>query len=217
MLLITGAGSGLGLELCRVWLRRGARVVGAARGRAEALRRLATHSGGRLTFLSLDVASAESLRALPAALRRVPPVDLLIHHASMRQIISLDRLSADRGPPLGLQLLPALHVTYAALPHLAPGARVICLTTPLRSAGEFGSLGAPPRVSPAALRLSLQALAADLAAKAGLLALFYPGPAREARRGERLEWVIRSIDGLLLGPAQEGEGPRPLVLRRSLS
>lgn len=225
--LITGAGSGLGLGLCRLWLHRGADVLATVRD-VQASRRLlaplARRTGGRLRLLPLDVASGASLQALGERLRRGGRrIDLLINHASVRQILSLDRLELRRDGRAGLgraarlrvgfEMLATLRVAYAVMDLLTPGAQVICLTTPPRSASEFGSLQTPPRLSPAALLRSLTALSRDLAGRRSLLALLYPGPeAGPAAPEERLAWTAAVLDELRgLPPPQPA---RPLLFER---
>src|SRR5438128_232092 len=80
--LVTGASRGLGAALLSELARRGARVVGVARGRA-ALERAVAGAGGEVHALPGDVADPAAATALAgAAAALVGPIDILIHNAS---------------------------------------------------------------------------------------------------------------------------------------
>jgi NAD(P)-dependent dehydrogenase (short-subunit alcohol dehydrogenase family) len=69
LFLVTGASSGIGLETARSLAAHGANVVGAVRDIAKAelatasVREAATHGGGSLELIELDLASLQSVRA----------------------------------------------------------------------------------------------------------------------------------------------------------
>ncbi len=224
--LITGAAGALGVELVRLWLRRGVQVVATRRpppGPADEgpLGRLAAHAGGRLRLLPLDVAADESLRALAAALLaapRAPSIDLWINLASVCQRIGLDRLPAppwDRAVPLGFEVLAALRLGYVLMPCLGERALCACLVALPGAAGEPGSLGLAPRVSPGALVRALRSLAQDLDRRGARLALLHPGPHRPP--GQALSWISDQIDDLMApaGPTPAGEeGGGEVIVKR---
>src|SRR6478672_5001137 len=83
--VVTGASRGLGAALAAELARRGARVLGVARGR-EALERTVADiraSGGEAHAFAADVGDAHAKHAIAAvAAELVGPVDLLIHCAS---------------------------------------------------------------------------------------------------------------------------------------
>lgn len=209
--LVLGAGAGLGLELVRHYLRRGAVVLATARVRPppEALARLAAHAGGRLLLAHVDVASDTSLQALAGRLRQQDaprPVDLLINLTGVRQISTLDRLAPPVPPLPAHEALATLRVGYAVLDRLAERALVLCVSGPegAPEMGRFPPSGAP-RTSPAALARALHALAADLSGRHATLALLSLG---HARPEHRLRIVTHAIDELR-EPAPAPAPPRP--------
>ncbi len=252
--LITGAGSGLGQGLARHFAGQGAQVLTATRlpaspsalstgasalSAGSAVRSTVPSAGSMgvgLTYLgpgpfslSLDVASDTSLLLLSQRLRSSDlSIDLFINLANVRQIVGLDRLdltkTARRGPPLSFEILALLRVAYAILDRLAEGVRVICVATSPETAGDFGSLSQPPRVSPSGLHAGLRALAAELLSRRGLVAVIYPdlGQAPNAHENpgapqapgivERLAWIAATVEQLCL--ATPPVPPRPLYIGR---
>ena len=83
IVLITGASSGFGEEMARVFVRNGHRVIAAAR-RAERLSTLKNELGEALYPLTLDVTQSETI---PTALASLPPawqtIDVLINNAGL--------------------------------------------------------------------------------------------------------------------------------------
>ena len=83
IVLITGASSGFGEEMARVFVRNGHRVIAAAR-RAERLSTLKNELGEALYPLTLDVTQSETIST---ALASLPPawqtIDVLINNAGL--------------------------------------------------------------------------------------------------------------------------------------
>src|SRR5690348_14869623 len=84
--LVTGATSGLGRSVARVWAEQGARVL--ATGRREelgvALEKEVRDAGGELTFLRLDVSRAEDCEAsVAAAVDTYGRLDVLVNNAGI--------------------------------------------------------------------------------------------------------------------------------------
>jgi NAD(P)-dependent dehydrogenase (short-subunit alcohol dehydrogenase family) len=84
--VVTGAGSGLGLVVARELAKRGARVVMAARDVAKAGRHreglLAEHPAATVDVLPLDLLDPQSVRAFAAAVT-AEPVDALLNVAGV--------------------------------------------------------------------------------------------------------------------------------------
>ena len=82
-MLVTGATSGIGLEITRVLALRGARVIGTARSFEDGR---ATHAAlsGRIDTVALDLADFDSVRACAARVRDLAPtLDALVCNAGI--------------------------------------------------------------------------------------------------------------------------------------
>src|SRR4051794_23855002 len=130
--IITGASRGLGLELARALAARGWRLVVDARAAADpraAAADLAPHAD--VTALPGDVADPEHRRALVAAAG--PRLDALINNASVLGPSPMPPLA--EAPPealagvLAVNAVAPLALVREALPVLAPGARVVNVTS----------------------------------------------------------------------------------------
>ena len=96
VVVVTGAGSGMGREITLELVRRGA-TVAAVDFRAETLKEtvaLATKLGGAVTPFALDVSDLAKVAALPALVAKaVGPADGLINNAGIIQpFVHVDKL-----------------------------------------------------------------------------------------------------------------------------
>ena len=66
--MVVGASRGLGLAMAKEWCGRGARVIATARGHAAALQALLRHHPAGLEIETVDIAKADSVKALRARL-----------------------------------------------------------------------------------------------------------------------------------------------------
>ena len=224
--VVTGANRGLGLELSRQLLAGGDEVVATARQpkRADALHKLASTSGGRLTVVRLDVGDPDEVGA--AALHigeRFDAVDLLFNNAGIWTAPGeTDRASsgalADLRPEPVLEVLrinavAPLLVTQALAPRLARAGRatVVNLTSGLGSiegATARGNLAYA--MSKAALNMLTRQLAAELAGQGVVVVAMSPGWVATDMGGrsaplepaESVHGILNVVDALT--PAQSG-------------
>jgi NAD(P)-dependent dehydrogenase (short-subunit alcohol dehydrogenase family) len=160
--IITGASRGLGLELARALASRGWRLVLDARG-ADALEAARAELAAATEVVALpgDVADEAHRRALVAAAGA--PIDALVNNASTlgpspRPDLA-DLAIGDLELILRVNALAPLRLVQLALPALAPGARIVNVTSdaavePYAGWGGYG-----------AAKASLEQLTAILAAE----------------------------------------------------
>lgn len=192
---VTGAASGLGLELCRELLARGWRVAMYSRDAGQlALARLALGAPDRTLALAGDVTdAARVLAAVEEARSAWGPLDLAIANAGLRGATWADSLDAEHAMEL-------MRTNYAGMLHLLQAVLPDMLQ---RRAGRFAAIA-----SLAGLR-SLPGGAAYGASKAAIQVFLDSLRVETEARGVQLvtvnPWFIRT--------AGKDDGvPRPLVV-----
>lgn len=123
VVVVTGAGSGMGREIALELARRGA-IVAAVDMRAESLaetKTLVTEVGGTISVHTLDITDAKAVSALPAAVVKAHgAVDGLVNNAGIIQpfvvINELDMTDAER--VMNVNFYGPLRMVKAFLPHL---------------------------------------------------------------------------------------------------
>ena len=171
--LITGAGSGLGLALAATLVARGSTVLGLVR-RPESATALLAATADRAIAIQGDVTEPAVEDAIAAALaRHRKPLDLLVNNAGA---MAVGNTLSDLDPAEIVRLIDlhcngALRCTRAALPalRLAERAMVVNVSSRLASlarvsAGEFDALriSYAMRISKAALNMATVCLAREL-------------------------------------------------------
>ena len=120
--VITGAGSGIGLEIARTFVREGARVAvtdldaGAA---SQAVAQLSA-SGGQAIAITMDVTREEQVDSgIARVVAALGGIDILVCNAGIQVISPLEALSlADWQRVLAVHLDGAFLATRAALRHM---------------------------------------------------------------------------------------------------
>lgn len=226
--VITGANRGIGLEFALRYLERGWQVHALNRGGTDALAE--AEADGRLWIHRGDLSVIEDLRRMARAVREaiVSPagpdnrgIDLLIHNAG---IMGTERKRPDGLPRQGLEdfdreewravldinLLAGVELMVSLRAQLAPGARIVMITSEMASnAGNDYGGWAAYRASKAAVNSVVKTFSMELADEAIIVAL-HPGWVRTALGGPNAPLdvetsvadMIRVIDDL--GPGQSG-------------
>jgi short-subunit dehydrogenase len=180
VVVVTGAGSGIGRELALELLARGASVAGVDLREAglEETERRAGARDARWARFALDITDRAAVAALPDHVKtRFGQVDGLINCAGIIQpfvrLVSLDDATIDR--VMQVNFYGTLHMTRAFLPHLLmrPSAHVVNVS----SMGGF--LPVPGQTlygaSKAAVKLLTEGLHAELAGTPVRVTIVFPG------------------------------------------
>lgn len=213
-IIISGANRGIGLELTRLFLQAGKRVVAGCRkpDKAEALRKL----GGKLEVVQLDVGDGASVAAFARHLAD-QAVDVLINNAGVwggpKQGIA-DMDYAEWSRTLEINTVAPFRMAAALLPNLKLGTRPRIVTVSSQM-GAFNLKGMGVgsyayRSSKAAVSKVMQVLAEELAADGIIVCPVHPGWVRTDMGGAHAEisaeesagGLFTLIEGLTL--AQSG-------------
>lgn len=169
--LVTGANRGIGLELCRLFRRRGDEVIAVCRNRSADLDVLDVR-----VVDGIDVTCIESLEALVGRLKG-NSLDILVNNAGiLNRDVLVDYKPEDIERQFRVNALGPLQTTRALLPLLASGSRVAIITSRMGSI-EDNTSGAyyGYRMSKAAVNMAGKCLAIDLHERGIAVALLHPG------------------------------------------
>ncbi|NKJ09882.1 SDR family oxidoreductase [Rhizobium sp. SG741] len=116
---ITGASSGLGLEMTQQLLSQGHKVVATIR-RAGALTKLAQEYGDRLDIVQLDLAEPESIAStVNGAFQRHDRIDVIVSNAGYGLFGAAEELTNEEiGRQIATNLAGSIHLIRAVLPLL---------------------------------------------------------------------------------------------------
>jgi NAD(P)-dependent dehydrogenase (short-subunit alcohol dehydrogenase family) len=177
--LVTGANRGIGLEIARILLERGDRVVACVRESSPELRALADkhHGDGGLRIVEgIDVSDDEVVPALRRELAD-ESFDVLVLNAGILEPqgpMDLGLASIER--QLQVNAIGPLRVVAALGEGLASGAKIALVTSRMGSVGDNTSGGYYGyRMSKAALNAAGKSLAIDLAGRGIAVVLLHPG------------------------------------------
>lgn len=117
--LITGASSGLGLDMARQLLAKGDSVVATTR-RADPLSDLQRQYGDRLDVVRLDLTAVSDIYgAIDDAFRRHKRIDVVVSNAAYGLFGAAEELTtAQIDLQIATNLAGSIHLIRAALPHL---------------------------------------------------------------------------------------------------
>ncbi len=180
-IVVTGAGGGIGGEIIKTLLARGARVA-AVDLRAESLESLkksvSTELTDKISLYPLDITDREAVATLPeAVIAAHGSIDGLINCAGIIQpfvkINDLDYTAIDR--VMSINFFGTLYVTKAFLPHLLqrPEAHIVNVSSmggflPVPGQSIYGA-------SKAAVKLMTEGLYAELLDTSVHVSVVFPG------------------------------------------
>jgi NAD(P)-dependent dehydrogenase (short-subunit alcohol dehydrogenase family) len=169
--LVTGAGRGIGLELCRQLRARGDRVIAVCRTASDELRSL-----GCRVIEGVEVTRDAAVAGLAGQLAG-ERIDVLVNNAGILTRESIDDLDLERiRRQFEVNALGPLRVTRALLPSLGAGSKVVIITSRMGSIADNGSGGYYGyRMSKAAVNIAGVSLARDLREKGIAVLLLHPG------------------------------------------
>jgi len=207
--LVTGASSGIGLELCRLLARDGARVVMVARDE-ERLQRAARwvqaeHPGTGLTLLAADLARPGAAASLLARVEReVDPIDFLANNAGVGS--SGPFAASDPAQVAGLiqlNVVSLVELTHLLLPGLLARRKGIILNVASMAAFLPGPLMAVYYASKAFVLSFSEALAEEVQGSGVSVTALCPGPTMtgfQKRAGIERARLLRGPLALQAGP-----------------
>lgn len=210
--LVTGASSGIGLELCRLLARDGARVVMVARDE-ERLQRAARwiqaeHPGSGLTLMPADLSAPGGAGALMARVgREVDPIDFLVNNAGVGA--SGPFAASERARVMGLiqlNIVSLVELTHVLLPDLLERRRGIILNVASTAAFLPGPWMAVYYASKAFVLSFSEALAEEVGGSGVSVTALCPGPTAtgfQKRAGIEQSRLLRGPLALQAGPVAE--------------
>ena len=177
VVIVTGAGSGMGRELTLELVRRGAKVV-ALDMHAASVQETAQLAGSAVTALALNVTDRKAVAALPAQIEAlIGPIDVLINNAGIIQpFVPINELTMEQAEKvMNVNFYGPLAMVKAFLPSLLkrPEAHILNVSSmgayaPVPGQSVYGA-------SKAAVKLLTEGLRSELRdTKVGVTVVF-PG------------------------------------------
>jgi NAD(P)-dependent dehydrogenase (short-subunit alcohol dehydrogenase family) len=207
--LVTGAGRGIGLELCRQLLGHGYIVVACPRRAGSAdLETLAAEHPERLLHVPMDVRDVASLSAAAGEIgRRVERIDLLFNNGAVYpdqdgglECLEMEDLIA----AFDVNALGPLRVIRFLLPLLRQGQekRLIQVTSLMGSIEDNSSGGSYAyRMSKCALNMAVRNLDHELGPEGFICLAIHPGWVKTRMGGAAAPLELRAATEELLGVA----------------
>ncbi|MGI9163110.1 MAG: SDR family NAD(P)-dependent oxidoreductase [Mycobacterium sp.] len=139
--LVTGASSGLGAAVAKLFAQRGATVFGIARDTERMAAVFEDVPGG--AFASVDITSPQACRAaVEQCVERFGKLDVLVNAAGFHQMRHTAEVTDDDWAyDLAVNLSAPFHLCRAALPHLLDGGNIVNVSSVAGVEGEVYSAG----------------------------------------------------------------------------
>jgi NAD(P)-dependent dehydrogenase (short-subunit alcohol dehydrogenase family) len=191
--VVTGAGGGIGYELCRQIQAAGATAIAVCRKSTADLDR----SGIRIES-GIDITADESVADLARRLQGMT-IDVLINNAGLMErnpLSNLDFESIRR--QFEVNAIGALRVTEALLPNLQSGSKIALITSRMGSIDDNTSGGSYGyRMSKVALSMAGKSLSIDLRSRQIAVGMIHPGLVSTAMTGYSGIPAVESVRGIL--------------------
>ncbi|WP_194827823.1 short-chain dehydrogenase/reductase [Nocardia sp. XZ_19_231] len=203
VVLITGAGQGIGRELASILHRRGAEVV-VIDIDAVAARRAADELGSDAHSIGADVADrAQMTAAVEEVVQRFGTLDVVVANAGVTPVPATVRTMdpADFDRVIGINLTGVFNTVHPALDHIV-SARGHVVVVSSCAAFAPGMGGSPYMVSKAAVEQLGRALRVELAASGASAGVAYFGIVDTAMTHDMLDTdeLGKELDGMLPWP-----------------
>ncbi|MGE4431505.1 MAG: oxidoreductase [Sphingobium sp.] len=189
--LITGASSGLGRAIAETALRRGDRVIAAARDPRQ-LDDLVAHHQARLTPLRLDVTDRDALEGIAG---QVGPIDILVNNAGYGFMSAVEEAAEqDIREQFEVNFFGVVTLTRAFLPMMRQRGSGWIVNVSSAAGVVSGPAAAFYSGSKFALEGFSEALAAEVAPLGIGVTIVEPGALRTDFAGRSLRWAAGSTD-----------------------
>jgi NAD(P)-dependent dehydrogenase (short-subunit alcohol dehydrogenase family) len=191
--LITGANRGIGYEYCRQLLKRGERPIAICRSSSPELDAL-----GIRVIAGVDLTQAADVALLQDQLGG-EHIDVLINNAGIIERVTLADLDLESiRRQFEVNAIAPLHLTRSLLGNLAPGAKVVMMTSRMGSIEDNTSGGSYGyRMSKVALCMAGKSLAHDLLPQGIAVAILHPGLVQTRMTGFSGITTETAVRGLL--------------------
>jgi NAD(P)-dependent dehydrogenase (short-subunit alcohol dehydrogenase family) len=178
-ILVTGGNRGIGLELCRLFQKRGDKVIAVCRQASPEL----DHLGVRV-LRDVDVTDSACIDRLARTLEGTS-LDVLVNNAGILRSEKLGAIDyASIEEQIATNALAPLRLTERLLPLLKRGSKVALMTSRMGSIADNTSGGMYGyRMSKAALNMAGASLALDLKPRGVAIVILHPGYVRTGMTG----------------------------------
>jgi len=196
--LVTGANRGIGLALCRGFLKRGYDVIGTSRQPSSELEAIGVQGE------SLDVSDPLSIHALSNRLKDTP-IDILVNNAGVLSRDDLGSLNFDDiEQQFRVNAMGPLRVSQALRTNLGEGSKIVIITSRMGSMDDNTSgrmYGY--RMSKAAVNMVGKGLSRDLAPDGIAVLLLHPGYVITDMTNQRGNWTAEAAAESMLARIEE--------------
>ena len=129
--VVTGAGSGIGLRLAEILAEQGSSVVALDRAFSNQAKSRLSEAGEFVVYITGDISDAESMvKKFADTAAQTGPFDLVINCAGVQCAKTFDELSSDDfNQVINVNLIGSRNVAAAALPHMIKGSRLIFISS----------------------------------------------------------------------------------------